>query len=70
MPNGDCLGPDGFLLDRLFASLGRPKGLEPVKDTWREASQRVYANFMAYNINNKFNFIEFCMHTYQIKFRK
>ena len=36
--DGTCLGPNRLLPDGLSTYLGRPKGLELRKDTWREAS--------------------------------
>ena len=37
MSNGAYLGPNRVILDELYVCLGRPKGLEFGKDTWREA---------------------------------
>ena len=46
---GACLGPDGVILDGLYAGLGRPKGLEFKKDTWREAPHTNYPRVIGFH---------------------
>ena len=49
VPDEAYFGLDGVILDGLYAGLGRPKGLEFEKDTWREALHTNYPRVIGFH---------------------